>query len=81
MEKSDFQLIGYILTIAGVMLLIVTAICGSQANNYLNINGSNYDEPLGQLYLNYTLILGVIGAISLIIGFGFLWRATQEIPP
>jgi hypothetical protein len=78
MKKSDFQLIGYIGTIVGVTLVIVTAICGSQANNYLNINGSNYDEPLGQLYLNYTLILGVIGAISLIIGLSFLWRVTQE---
>jgi ribosomal protein L40E len=80
MKKSDFQLIGYIGLGLGVMLLIGAVLAYSLANMYLTPS-IYYDGKLGRAYLNYSVILGVFGIISLITGLGFLWRARQETTP
>jgi cadmium resistance protein CadD (predicted permease) len=71
MRTSDFALIEHICIALGVVLLIGAALCYSQVNNQMLPNS------LIAAYLNYTVILGVFGAISLIVGLAFLWTPKQ----
>jgi len=80
MKKSDFQLIGYIGTVLGILLLVGAVATYSLANMYLRPSGY-YDGKLGRAYLNYSVILCVAGLVSLVIGLAFLWRAKQEGTP
>jgi hypothetical protein len=81
MKKSDFQLIGYIGAGLGILLLVGAVATYSLANMYLDPWGGHYDGKLGRAYLDYSVILGVVGIISLVVGLGFLWRAKQEGAP
>jgi len=69
LKKSDFQLIGYIGTVLGVIFLV----CGIFAASYSEYLGVYYP------YAKYSVPLLTSGIVLLVIGLAFLWRATQEV--
>jgi hypothetical protein len=75
LKKSDYQLIGYIGTFLGVILLIGGGFTALYHEDYniLSFTVSNYR------YSQYSAPLLLAGIIFLVIGVGFLWRASQEL--
>jgi len=83
LKKSDFQLIGLIGTILGLLFLFG----GMFASTYYEVRhglfGYTYTE---YPYTQYSATLFVAGVVLLVVGLAFLWRASQEkiapqVPP
>lgn len=73
MKKADFQLIGIIGTVLGVIFL-VGAFLTQMPVYQKTILGYWATYP----YAKYTSTFLVIGVVLLVIGMAFLWRAEQE---
>ena len=73
MKKSDFQLIGIIGTVLGVLFLAG----GVFATVYFETTWIFVEYP----YAKYAPSLLIAGIILLVVGVAFLWRASQEAFP
>ena len=74
MKKADFQLIGYIGIVLGVIFIIGAILTQMPVYQETILGGYWVTYP----YAKYTITFLVIGVILLVIGIAFYWRAKQE---